>query len=79
MKKKGKTSKKTIIEKIGEREWLEIKRENKEIQFILGFIEENKYIIEDTKKYLSKIWKKRNDEEILEGGEEVDHNYNINI
>ena len=67
---------KTIIEKLGEREWIEIKRENQEIPYILGLIAENQLNMEDTKKYLGEIWKKeRKEVEIVEEGEEVEHKY----
>ena len=49
----------TIIGKIGENKWKEIKEENQEMENILGFVPENITDMKDTKSYLRKIWEKR--------------------
>ena len=42
----------TIMEKLEERKWIKIKRENQEIPYILGLMAEDQLNMEDTKKYL---------------------------
>ena len=69
-----------IKQNLGETKWQEIKDTDRSMAYILGFIEEEKINLEETKKFLGKIWKKRNEEEeILEGGGggDVEHNHFI--
>ena len=63
--------------KMGKEEWTRLKtRNDKGLKIILGLEGEKKEIIEDTKRYLKEVWRKRNMKERRRGRRRVDeHNY----
>ena len=67
----------SVIERIGDQEWERIREGEEDMEYILGFKPEERGIVEDTKKYLGKLWAKRKEEGRINEEEEqrVDHNY----
>ena len=64
-----------IIERIGAQEWNNIKEEEEDMEFVLGFLEGRGEVEEEMKTFLKRMWKKRKEEGRYVREEIRDHAY----